>query len=97
MFLVFRTFCGACAASFITVGGGTIADLLLKEEHGAATAIFSAGPLLGPVVGPIIGGFVTQNLGWRWTFYFVLIFVNILFSACPLSTECVAFTDTCLL
>ncbi|KUI56335.1 hypothetical protein VP1G_03671 [Cytospora mali] len=73
MFLVFRFLCGACAASFMTVGGGTIADLLPKEERGGATAVFSAGPLLGPVIGPIIGGFVTQALGWRWTFYLVLI------------------------
>jgi len=77
MFLVFRFFCGACAASFMTVGGGTIADLLPKEERGGATAMFSAGPLIGPVIGPIVGGFVTQALGWRWTFYLVLILVNI--------------------
>lgn len=76
IFLVFRFLCGSCAASFMTVGGGTIADLLPKEERGGATAMFSAGPLLGPVIGPVIGGFVTQALGWRWTFYLVLILVN---------------------
>ncbi len=58
-------------------GGGTIADLLPKEERGAATALFTAEPLLGPAIGPIIGGFVTQALGWRWTFYLVLILVSL--------------------
>jgi MFS family permease len=29
--------------------------------------------LNGPVFGPIIGGFVTENLGWRWTHWIVLI------------------------
>lgn len=82
MFLVFRFLCGACAASFMTCGGGTIADLLPKEERGAATAMFSAGPLLGPVIGPVIGGFVTQALGWRWTFYLVLMFVSIFLLPC---------------
>lgn len=77
MFLVFRFLGGACAASFIALGGGTIADLLPKEERGAATAMFTAGPLLGPVIGPIVGGFVTQALGWRWTFYLVLILVSV--------------------
>ncbi|KAI0836654.1 MFS general substrate transporter [Hypoxylon sp. FL0890] len=77
MFLVFRFLCGACAASFMTCGGGTIADLLPKEERGGATAMFTAGPLLGPVVGPVIGGFVTQALGWRWTFYIVLMFAGV--------------------
>ncbi len=76
MFLVFRVVCGACAASFMTVGGGTIADLLPKEQRGAATAMFSIGPLLGPVTGPVIGGFVTDKLGWRWTFYLVIMFVS---------------------
>ena len=60
MFLVFRFFCGACTASYMTCGGGTIADLLPKEERGIVTALFTSGPLLGPVIGPIIGGFVTQ-------------------------------------
>lgn len=84
MFLVFRFLCGACAASFMTCGGGTIADLLPKENRGGATAMFSAGPLLGPVIGPIVGGFVAQSLGWRWTFYLVLIFVSLsLFSFFP--------------
>lgn len=77
MFLVFRFLCGACAASFLTAGGGTIADLLAKEERGAATAMFTAGPLLGPVIGPVVGGFVTHSLGWRWTFYLVLMFVSV--------------------
>ena len=86
MFLVFRFLSGACAASFMTCGGGTIADLLAKEERGAATAVFTAGPLLGPVIGPIIGGFVTQALGWRWTFYLVVMFVRGSSSLClPLS------------
>ena len=60
MFLVFRFFCGACTASYMTCGGGTLADLLPKEERGIVTALFTSGPLLGPVIGPIIGGFVTQ-------------------------------------
>lgn len=76
MFLVFRFLCGACSASFMTCGGGTITDLLAKEDRGAATAMFTAGPLLGPVIGPVIGGFVAQSLSWRWTFYLVLIFVS---------------------
>jgi MFS family permease len=77
MFIVFRFLGGASAASFMTVGGGTIADLLPKEERGTATAIFTAGPLLAPVIGPIIGGFVTAAWGWRSTFYLVLILVSL--------------------
>ncbi|KAJ5809815.1 Major facilitator superfamily domain general substrate transporter [Penicillium pulvis] len=71
-FLVFRLCTGLSAASYMSTGGGTVADLLPKEERGAAMALFTAGPLLGPVLGPIVGGFVTENLSWRWTFYLIL-------------------------
>lgn len=53
MFLVFRFICGCAASAFMTCGGGTIADLVEPEERGAATAVFTAGPLLGPVSLPI--------------------------------------------
>ncbi|KGO77178.1 Major facilitator superfamily domain, general substrate transporter [Penicillium italicum] len=71
-FLVFRLCTGLSAASYMSTGGGTVADLLPKEERGVAMALFTAGPLLGPVIGPIVGGFVTENLSWRWTFYIIL-------------------------
>ncbi|KAI1293952.1 major facilitator superfamily domain-containing protein [Xylaria venustula] len=72
-FLVFRFFTGISASSYLSTGGGTIADLLVKEERGLAMALFTSGPIFGPVIGPIIGGVLTENLGWRWCFYLVLI------------------------
>ena len=48
-FLVFRLCTGLAAASYMSTGGGTIADLLPKEKRGAAMAMYTAGPLLGPV------------------------------------------------
>jgi MFS family permease len=48
-FLVFRLCAGISAASYMSTGGGTVADLLPKEERGTAMALFSAGPLFGPV------------------------------------------------
>ena len=48
-FLIFRLLTGLAAASYMSTGGGTVADLLPKEERGTAMAMFTAGPLLGPV------------------------------------------------
>ncbi|PVI02595.1 MFS general substrate transporter [Periconia macrospinosa] len=73
MFLVFRFICGCAASGPMTIGGGTIADLYQAQERGKAMSLFGLGPLLGPVIGPVIGGFVTQHLGWRWTFWLNLI------------------------
>ncbi|OAA66674.1 Major facilitator superfamily domain, general substrate transporter [Niveomyces insectorum RCEF 264] len=72
MFLVFRVCTGLAAASYMSTGGGTIADLLPKEKRGLAMAMYTSGPLLGPVIGPIVGGVVAEKLNWRWCFYLVL-------------------------
>lgn len=72
MFLIFRFICGCAASSSMAIGGGSIADLYVQKERGKTMAIFGLGPLLGPV----IGGFMTQSLGWRWTFWLILILVS---------------------
>ncbi|RWA10595.1 hypothetical protein EKO27_g4499 [Xylaria grammica] len=73
MFLVFRVLCGLFASGPLSIGGGTIADVTTQAERGKAIGLWGIGPLLGPVAGPIIGGFVTQAVGWRWTFRIILI------------------------
>ncbi|RFN48894.1 hypothetical protein FIE12Z_6949 [Fusarium flagelliforme] len=78
MFLVFRIICGCAASGPMSIGGGTVADLFPQEERGKAMALFTVGPLLGPVIGPIIGGFVSENVGWRWTFRIILIFSGLI-------------------
>jgi MFS family permease len=35
--------------------------------------LVAMGPILGPIVGPIAGGYIGQQLGWRWTFWILLI------------------------
>jgi len=52
-FLVFRLLTGVAAASYMSTGGGTVADLLPKEERGIAMAVFTSGPLFGPVNSPL--------------------------------------------
>ncbi|KAI1036553.1 hypothetical protein LB503_003381 [Fusarium chuoi] len=78
MFLVFRVIAGCAASGPMSIGGGTVADLFVQEQRGKAMALFTVGPLLGPVVGPIIGGFVSENVGWRWTFRILLILSGII-------------------
>ncbi|KAI0010542.1 putative MFS transporter [Xylariaceae sp. FL0662B] len=73
MFMVFRFIAGCMASVPMTIGGGTIADLMPSENRGKAMAMFGVGPLLGPVVGPIVGGFMVQSIGWRWTFWLISI------------------------
>ncbi|KAJ5436952.1 hypothetical protein N7445_007837 [Penicillium cf. griseofulvum] len=72
-FMVFRFISGCAGAAPLSLGGGTIADVIPIEQRGAAAALFGLGPLLGPVLGPVIGGFVAEGKDWRWTFWVVAI------------------------
>jgi multidrug resistance protein len=76
MFFAFRVLAGIAASGPLTVGGGTVADVIPPAQRGRAMSLFVTGPLLGPVLGPIIGGFTTQAIGWRWTFWLILIIVS---------------------
>ncbi|KAI1427571.1 putative MFS multidrug transporter [Xylaria sp. FL1777] len=72
-YLVFRFISGFAGAAPLTIGGGTIADVIPIHKRGLASSLFGLGPLLGPVIGPVVGGFLSAALGWRWTFWLVAI------------------------
>ncbi|KAI1201554.1 MFS general substrate transporter [Nemania serpens] len=74
--IVFRFFCGVCGSTSITIGGGSIADMIVQERRGAVLAGFSVGPLLGPIIGPIAGGFLAGAKGWRWVFWVLAIVIG---------------------
>ncbi len=73
--VAFRFLLGCAGASPLTLGGGTIADMIPQEQRGASMAIWAMGPLIGPVVGPVCGGYLSQAKGWRWI-YWVLAIVS---------------------
>lgn len=76
MFLAFRFLAGCTGAAPLTIGGGTVADVIPQAKRGSAMAMFAVGPLLGPVVGPVAGGFIAQYVGWRWTFWIMAIMAS---------------------
>lgn len=66
---LFRFFAGLGGSAPLTIGGGTVSDLMQPEERGVAMSIYSLGPLMGPALGPIIGAWIIQRTGnWRWIF-----------------------------
>ncbi|KAI0123676.1 major facilitator superfamily domain-containing protein [Xylariales sp. AK1849] len=80
MFLVFRFLAGCASSGPLTVGGGTVADVVPPAQRGRVMSLFFVGPLLGPVLGPIIGGFVSESIGWRWTFWIITILAGVSFT-----------------
>ena len=59
--IVFRFFAGFAGSCPLTIGAGSIADMFVQEQRGAAMASWSIGPLLGPVVGPV-GKFIDISM-----------------------------------
>lgn len=67
-----RFFTGFSIAPAIAVGGGTISDVWDPERdvYGALMAVFLvAFVFIGAELGPVAGSFVTQDQGWRWSFW----------------------------
>ncbi|PGH26449.1 hypothetical protein AJ80_01948 [Polytolypa hystricis UAMH7299] len=83
--IVFRFFAGTAGSAPLTIGAGSLADMIAQEQRGAAMALWALGPLLGPVVGPIAGGYLTEAMGWRWTFWILAIFAGAASVLCLIS------------
>jgi multidrug resistance protein len=77
MMMAFRFLMGLAGAVPITIGSGSIADIMPVEMRGRAMSIWALGPLLGPCIGPVAGGFLTEAAGWRWVFWLIAIVVCI--------------------
>ncbi|KAL8869865.1 MAG: hypothetical protein Q9174_003948 [Haloplaca sp. 1 TL-2023] len=73
MLIAWRFFEGVFGSAPLTIGGGTIADIIVQEKRGGIMAIWAMGPLMGPVIGPVAGGFLSQAQGWRWVFWLIAI------------------------
>jgi len=76
MLIAFRFIEGLFGSCPLTIGGGTIADMIVQEKRGGAMAIWALGPLMGPVIGPVAGGFLSQAKGWRWVFWVIALAVR---------------------
>ncbi|KAK1961646.1 major facilitator superfamily transporter [Colletotrichum sublineola] len=77
MLLFSRFLSGFAGVATITIGSGTIADLMPRDERGKAVSIWSVGTILGPMIGPVIGGSIAESLGWRWMFFAIAIVIGV--------------------
>jgi len=76
MLVAFRFIEGLFGSCPLTIGGGTIADMIVQEKRGGAMAIWVLGHLMGPVIGPVAGGYLSQAKGWRWVFWVIALAVR---------------------
>lgn len=76
MLLAFRFLMGLAGSVPITIGSGSIADMMPVEMRGRAMSAWALGPLLGPCIGPVAGGYLIRAAGWRWVYWLILIVVG---------------------
>lgn len=72
MLIAFRFLLGVLVASS-TLNSCIVGDMFRHEQRGQALSIMGMVPYVAPCLGPTIGGFVSDSLGWRWTFWMTAI------------------------
>ncbi|KAL1836324.1 hypothetical protein VTJ49DRAFT_5308 [Mycothermus thermophilus] len=78
MMMAFRFLMGLAGCVPITIGSGSIADMMPIEMRGRAMAAWALGPLLGPCIGPVAGGYLIRAAGWRWVYWLIAIVAGII-------------------
>lgn len=68
---ILRIVQGFGAASVLSLGAGTVADITEPKKRASSMSIVLLGPQLGPVLGPLLGGAITGSGSWRWIFGFL--------------------------
>jgi hypothetical protein len=54
MLIGFRFLAGCFGVAPVTIGGGTVADMMKPEDRGLAMSLWACGALIGPVIGKVI-------------------------------------------
>ncbi|PYH98002.1 synaptic vesicle transporter [Aspergillus ellipticus CBS 707.79] len=82
--IIFRLLAGVGGVCPLTIGSGTVADMIAQEKRAGIMAVWALGPILGPVIGPVAGGFLSEAAGWRWVFWVLAIATGVITFACLL-------------
>ncbi|KAF7192829.1 MFS transporter R5 [Pseudocercospora fuligena] len=72
--LVLRCLQSSGSSGTVALGSAVVADLSTRAERGKYIGYVSMGVTLGPALGPVVGGLLEHFLGWRWIFWFLVIF-----------------------
>ncbi len=67
--IIYRAIQGLGAGALMPIAQAIIGDIFTPAERGKWQGLFTGVFGLATIVGPILGGFITDNWGWRWTFY----------------------------
>lgn len=86
----FRILQSIGASPTIAIASAVVADIVTAAERGSYAALVAVPVIFAPTLGPVLGGLLTQYLGWRSIFWFLLIV-----GALGMTALAVAFPETC--
>jgi multidrug resistance protein len=78
-FLLLRILQASGAASLVSIGAGSLADITVVKDRGTWMGIFQAGSTVGPALGSLLGAVFDQVWGWRSIFWFCFIVGGVCF------------------
>ncbi|KAF1980036.1 MFS general substrate transporter, partial [Bimuria novae-zelandiae CBS 107.79] len=65
------------SSATIALGNGVVADVATSSERGTWMGYVTSGPMIAPAIAPIIGGLLSEFLGWRAIFWFLVIMAGV--------------------
>lgn len=71
--LVLRALQSTGSSAVIAIGSAIVSDLVTSAERGSYVSVVQGSVQFAPAIAPILGGILTQYLGWRSVFWFLLI------------------------
>ena len=71
--LVLRALQSTGSSATIAIGNGVVADVFTSAERGGFVGWVQSGIQVAPALAPVVGGILTQFLGWRAIFWFLVI------------------------
>ena len=74
---VLRFIAGFFASPALATGCASIGDVISLPYIPVGIAVWSIAGVCGPSLGPLIGSVFCQLIGWRWTFWFMLIILGV--------------------
>jgi multidrug resistance protein len=88
--LVLRCLQSSGSSGTVALANAVAADVVTSGERGEYIGYTSVGAILAPSLAPVLGGVLAQFAGWRWIFWFLVIFAAAFFTPFMLF-----FPETC--
>lgn len=57
----------------------TVADVFFVHQHGTMNGWYVIAQSIGTFLGPVAAGYITTSQGWRWVWWWCVIFIGITF------------------